>query len=457
MHAPALSRPVPPRPAPTRHADDSPEEILSPCVPGRLRCHSVPTRNFIGGQDGGYGGRVIGRVKHKLSPDGTAWTWQQCAAMCLNYDGYRSSNGLNYEGADEKCVYFLLSAQKGCVLKVNQEKFTPNTGRNTVLANGVCTRTCPTGTSAPTTTTTSAPSQVQAMPPTCIALKVFPKGLGKKGRHAYEGRAMGPWNAGIREGALCAAECAKDIKCGYWMLHESKGALPGRAVAALLRRAMHACWRLPCILFFAPTASTACHCGRCGRCGHRVGRGCSFVSACARPGVLLRPCVILRASNAARSQTWRCGGGCGCGGDGALGCGVWWWFAGCLLKYWGLTRKKVNKDVYEMHGFCTPPLHAGCSELAPTVAGQLGDGYRGLGKRLGTDASTQIGKDGPVSRSPGACSTLCDSVPECQYWIVHNTKGRRAWLGFAVAGRAAIGGHGQRVCVGRLMGGPCRA
>ena len=131
--------------------------------------------------------------------------------------------------------------------------------------------------------------------------------------------------------------------------------------------------------------------------------------------------------------------------------------AGCLLKYWGLTRKKSYKDSFEMHGFCTPPLHAGCSELAPTVAGQLGDGYRGSGKRLGTDASTQIGKDGPVSRSPGACSTLCDSVPECQYWIVHNTKGRRAWLGFAVAGRAAIGGHGQRVCVGRLMGGPCRA
>jgi len=110
--------------------------------------------------------------------------------------------------------------------------------------------------------------------------------------------------------------------------------------------------------------------------------------------------------------------------------------AGCLLKYWGLTRKKSYKDSFEMHGFCTPPLHAGCSELAPTVAGQLGDGYRGLGKRLGMDASTQLGKDAPVSRSTGACSALCDSVPECQYWIVHNTKGRRAWLRLAALGCA---------------------
>ena len=121
-------------------AADSAVETLSPCVPGRRQCFSVPVRNVLSGQDGGYGGRVIGRVGPRNSPDGTAWTWQQCAAMCLNYDGYRASNGL----ADgETCVYFLLSVQKGCVMKANQEKFTANTGRNTVIGNGVCTRSAP--------------------------------------------------------------------------------------------------------------------------------------------------------------------------------------------------------------------------------------------------------------------------------------------------------------------------
>ena len=114
-------------------AADSAVETLSPCVPGRRQCFSVPVRNVLSGQDGGYGGRVIGRVGPRNSPDGTAWTWQQCAAMCLNYDGYRASNGL----ADgETCVYFLLSVQKGCVMKANQEKFTANTGRNTVIGAG---------------------------------------------------------------------------------------------------------------------------------------------------------------------------------------------------------------------------------------------------------------------------------------------------------------------------------
>ena len=43
----------------------------------------------------------------------------ECAAVCLNHDGYRASNGLA-DGAT--CVHFLTSVQKGCVLKVNQGK-----------------------------------------------------------------------------------------------------------------------------------------------------------------------------------------------------------------------------------------------------------------------------------------------------------------------------------------------
>ena len=33
---------------------------------------------------------------------------------------------------------------------------------------------------------------------------------------------MGSWIAGVFGGA-CAAECAKDVKCGYWMVHETNG------------------------------------------------------------------------------------------------------------------------------------------------------------------------------------------------------------------------------------------
>ena len=58
------------------------------------------------------------------------------------------------------------------------------------------------------------------MPPTCTALKTFGKGIGK--RYAYEGKNMGPWIAGVFGGA-CAAQCVLDVKCGYWMAHETKG------------------------------------------------------------------------------------------------------------------------------------------------------------------------------------------------------------------------------------------
>ena len=102
--------------------------------------------------------------------------------------------------------------------------------------------------------------------------------------------------------------------------------------------------------------------------------------------------------------------------------------AGCMLKYFISRNKKIFKDGFEMHGFCKPAVAASCSIIAPST---VGDGYRGLGKRLG------YGTDAFVSRSPGSCSRLCDSVPECQYWIVHNSKGRGGdwvWLVSRAAG-----------------------
>ena len=73
---------------------------------GRATCTSLSLQ--INGRTGAYQGRAIGLIKHKQAPDGVLWTWQQCADMCLNYDGYRASNGL--PGKDTAvCAYFLVS------------------------------------------------------------------------------------------------------------------------------------------------------------------------------------------------------------------------------------------------------------------------------------------------------------------------------------------------------------
>ena len=91
----------------------------------------------------------------------------------------------------------------------------------------------------------------------------------------------------------------------------------------------------------------------------------------------------------------------------------------------------MYSDAYEMHGYCQPTVAAACSKLEPAVAGKLGDGYRGLGNRLGEDKTTKLAKDAAVSRNYGTCSTLCSHVPQCTYWIVHDQKGAHlgvAWL-----------------------------
>lgn len=86
---------------------------------------------------------------------------------------------------------------------------------------------------------------------------------------------------------------------------------------------------------------------------------------------------------------------------------------GCILKHWGLSRKKVYSDAFEMHGLCEPVLEPTCQMLG--VAGS-GDGYRG--KRLRVNAA-----EASTARSPGACSQMCNSTQDCVYWVVHNAKG----------------------------------
>jgi len=86
---------------------------------------------------------------------------------------------------------------------------------------------------------------------------------------------------------------------------------------------------------------------------------------------------------------------------------------GCILKFWGLARKKVFNDVYEAHGFCEPDMDAKCRQLGASLSG---DGY--LAKRAFEEV-----KDGATTQSPGGCSQLCAKTAGCNYWIVHNTKG----------------------------------
>jgi len=86
---------------------------------------------------------------------------------------------------------------------------------------------------------------------------------------------------------------------------------------------------------------------------------------------------------------------------------------GCILKFWGLARKKVTNDDFEAHGFCEPDMDVKCKQLG--VAGS-GDGYHA--KRAFKEV-----KDGATTRSPGGCSQLCAKTAGCNYWIVHNTKG----------------------------------
>jgi len=156
--------------------------------------------------------------------------------------------------------------------------------------------------------TTAAPATTAALPTNCQVLKQFTEASGK--RHAYQGKNYGSPEKGLT-GFACAAKCAADSKCTYWISHKSKG---------------------------------------------------------------------------------------------------------CILKYWGLSRKKVTNNVYEMHGYCEPDMADQCQVLG---AEGSGDGYRGKRLRTGFDQATEAA----VARSPGGCSQLCAKTDTCKYWVVHNTKG----------------------------------
>ena len=102
-------------------------------------------------------------------------------------------------------------------------------------------------------------------------------------------------------------------------------------------------------------------------------------------------------------------------------CGYWMSHAekGCVLKYWGVARKKVYGDVYEAHGTCmeTVTMDPGCALIEQTTA-TGGDGHKGTRVLGGYDIEVAA-----TSRSTGSCSQLCKSTAKCNYWVVHNTKG----------------------------------
>ena len=96
--------------------------------------------------EGGYNGPVVGNVPHKSSPDGKAWTFDECALACNSPD-YAAAVG--FKATIKVCGYFLLSEQRGCVLKTKKRAFVPNYSGSTVTDHADC------GTPAPGATTTA--------------------------------------------------------------------------------------------------------------------------------------------------------------------------------------------------------------------------------------------------------------------------------------------------------------
>ena len=158
-----------------------------------------------------YHGEIIVAFGHKKAPDRKkGWSSEECAHKCLDTDG---------------CQYWLISKQRGCVLKKEPDgRVEESTDFNTFLAHGNVFPLCYViTTSTQTTTTTQIP---KFRPPECKST-----GHGK----AFAGPIIASFTAfkdGAKEltdmstprfEAACMAECAKDIRCGYWLVHKKKG------------------------------------------------------------------------------------------------------------------------------------------------------------------------------------------------------------------------------------------
>ena len=84
---------------------------------------------------GGYKGPVLGNIKHRNSPGGKVWAFNECAEACSNSD-YAVAAG--FEPTSKVCTYFLLSKSRGCVLKTKRRAFVPNDGRGDVTDHADC-------------------------------------------------------------------------------------------------------------------------------------------------------------------------------------------------------------------------------------------------------------------------------------------------------------------------------
>ena len=166
---------------------------------------------------GAFGGRAIGSAKPSAAPNKVQWTWVECADRCTD---------------DERCVYFLVSKSKGCVLKSTKGKFTPNTGASVAMMHGDCPN--PALTAAPQMTrlptsepATPTPERTStATPPSnfvgaseCIVLKRVGK--------AYAGRTVAQFNnadgaEAITDTNECAAKCKEDLRCVYFSVNKGK-------------------------------------------------------------------------------------------------------------------------------------------------------------------------------------------------------------------------------------------
>ena len=99
--------------------------------------------------EGGYKGPAIGYVKHRDSPGGKVWAFEECASACSNPD-YAVAAG--FKPTSKVCSYFLLSKSRGCVLKTKRRTFLPNDGRGDVTDHADCGATTTPATKAPLTT-----------------------------------------------------------------------------------------------------------------------------------------------------------------------------------------------------------------------------------------------------------------------------------------------------------------
>ena len=248
-----------------------------------------------------------------------------------------------------------------------------------------------------------------SMPDTCAALVTT--GV------VFGGSVVGSNDASITDANACATQCKATAGCTYWLVSADKGCVKKRSKSGEAQpnsaALAHGDCPEPTVATTVPPPTTAAP------------------ATTASPVPLHKNCNILKqfsvgqqdgkGRHAYQGRNYgapekglnkeACANKCA----GLPMCTYWISHTtkGCILKYWGLARKKVTNDVYEMHGFCEPDMANGCQMMGQEGSG---DGYNA--KRAFKDV-----REAATTRSPGGCSQLCAKTAGCNYWIVHNTKG----------------------------------